>query len=77
MAIGTFTGYSTLCMARALPPGRTIVTCDISEKWPMIAAATGSARVLPIASRSASVTRRKRSKRCWRTKVRRALIWRS
>ncbi|MGI5499110.1 O-methyltransferase [Lentzea sp. CA-135723] len=35
--VGTFTGYSTLCMARALPPGGRLVTLDISEKWPMIA----------------------------------------
>ncbi|MFD4668866.1 O-methyltransferase [Lentzea sp. NPDC058450] len=36
--VGTFTGYSTLCMARALPPGGRLITLDISEKWPMIAA---------------------------------------
>jgi O-methyltransferase len=36
--VGTFTGYSTLCMARALPPGGRLVTVDISERWPMIAA---------------------------------------
>jgi O-methyltransferase len=35
--IGTFTGYSTLCMARALPADGRLVTVDISEKWPMIA----------------------------------------
>jgi O-methyltransferase len=38
LEIGTFTGYSTLCMARALPPGGTVVTCDISARWPAIAA---------------------------------------
>jgi O-methyltransferase len=37
LEIGTFTGYSTLCMARALPIGGRLVTCDISEKWPAIA----------------------------------------
>jgi len=37
LEIGTFTGYSTLCMARALPPGGTVVTCDISARWPAIA----------------------------------------
>jgi O-methyltransferase len=38
LEIGTFTGYSTLCMARALPAGGRLVTCDVSRKWPMIAA---------------------------------------
>jgi O-methyltransferase len=37
LEIGTFTGYSALCMARALPPGGRIVTCDISERWTRIA----------------------------------------
>lgn len=37
LEIGTFTGYSTLCMARALPINGRLVTCDISEKWPAIA----------------------------------------
>ncbi|WP_173066539.1 O-methyltransferase [Phytohabitans houttuyneae] len=38
LEVGTFTGYSTLCMARALAPGGTVVTCDISDRWPAIAA---------------------------------------
>ncbi|OON80141.1 O-methyltransferase [Streptomyces tsukubensis] len=38
LEVGTFTGYSTLCMARALPPRGRLVTCDISERWPEIAA---------------------------------------
>jgi O-methyltransferase len=37
LEIGTFTGYSTLCMARALPANGRLVTCDISGKWPAIA----------------------------------------
>lgn len=36
LEVGTFTGYSTLCMARALPPGGRVITCDISAKWPDI-----------------------------------------
>jgi len=38
LEIGTFTGYSTLCMARRLPPGGRVITCDVSDKWPGIAA---------------------------------------
>ena len=30
LEIGTFTGYSTLAMAEVLPPGGTLVTCDIN-----------------------------------------------
>jgi caffeoyl-CoA O-methyltransferase len=37
LEIGTFTGYSALCMALALPPGGRIVTCDINEEWTMVA----------------------------------------
>ncbi|QQC93130.1 O-methyltransferase [Streptomyces alfalfae] len=37
LEVGTFTGYSSLCMARALPPGGRVVTCDISERWTAVA----------------------------------------
>jgi O-methyltransferase len=36
--IGTFTGYSALCMARALPPDGILTTCDITDRWPLIGA---------------------------------------
>jgi predicted O-methyltransferase YrrM len=35
--IGTFTGYSALCVAAALPAGGKLVCCDISEEWTGIA----------------------------------------
>ncbi|QWF84525.1 class I SAM-dependent methyltransferase [Amycolatopsis sp. CA-230715] len=36
--VGTYTGYSTLCMARALPPHGRLVTCEVNRKWTDIAA---------------------------------------
>ncbi|WP_236951893.1 O-methyltransferase [Kibdelosporangium phytohabitans] len=33
LEIGTYTGYSTLCMARALPSDGRLVTCDVDSKW--------------------------------------------
>ncbi|MEU6508506.1 class I SAM-dependent methyltransferase [Streptomyces sp. NPDC046942] len=38
LEVGTFTGYSSLCMARALPPDGTLVTLDNAERWTRIAA---------------------------------------
>jgi predicted O-methyltransferase YrrM len=35
--VGTFTGYSALAVALALPPGGKIVACDISEEWTAVA----------------------------------------
>jgi caffeoyl-CoA O-methyltransferase len=37
LEIGTFTGYSALSMAEALPAGGRIVTCDVSEEHLAIA----------------------------------------
>ena len=37
LEIGTFTGYSALAMALALPADGRLVTCDISEDWTAIA----------------------------------------
>ncbi len=35
--VGTFTGYSALAVARALPPGGRLLCCDVSEEWTAIA----------------------------------------
>ncbi|RMG30345.1 MAG: O-methyltransferase [Gammaproteobacteria bacterium] len=37
LEIGTFTGYSALAMALALPREGRVVTCDLSEEWTRIA----------------------------------------
>jgi caffeoyl-CoA O-methyltransferase len=35
--VGTFTGYSSLCIARGLADGGHLLCCDISEEWTAIA----------------------------------------
>lgn len=35
--VGTFTGYSALCMAQAMPDGGELICCDVSEPWTAIA----------------------------------------
>ncbi|MGY0220086.1 O-methyltransferase [Endozoicomonadaceae bacterium StTr2] len=37
LEIGTFTGYSALCMARALPQDGQLICCDINKEWTDIA----------------------------------------
>jgi caffeoyl-CoA O-methyltransferase len=34
--VGTFTGYSALCLARGLPPDGRLLCCDVSEEWTAI-----------------------------------------
>jgi caffeoyl-CoA O-methyltransferase len=37
LEIGTFTGYSALAMALALPESGRVVACDVSEEWTRVA----------------------------------------
>lgn len=37
LEIGTFTGFSALCMARGLPENGRLVACDVSEEWTAMA----------------------------------------
>lgn len=37
LELGTFTGYSTLALAMALPEDGQLITCDINEEWTKIA----------------------------------------
>jgi caffeoyl-CoA O-methyltransferase len=34
--VGTFTGYSSLCIARGLDAGGSLLCCDVSEEWTAI-----------------------------------------
>ncbi len=37
--VGTFTGYSSICIARGLAPGGRLLCCDVSEEWTAVARA--------------------------------------
>lgn len=37
LEIGTFTGYSAMAVASALPAGGELICCDVSEEWTSIA----------------------------------------
>lgn len=37
LEVGTFTGYSALCVASALPADGKLIACDVSEEWTSIA----------------------------------------
>jgi caffeoyl-CoA O-methyltransferase len=37
LEIGTFTGYSAICIARGLAPGGRLVCCELSEEYAVIA----------------------------------------
>jgi caffeoyl-CoA O-methyltransferase len=35
--VGTFTGYSAICVARGLAAGGRLICCDVSEEWTSVA----------------------------------------
>ncbi|MGF1615103.1 MAG: class I SAM-dependent methyltransferase [Gammaproteobacteria bacterium] len=37
LEIGVYTGYSSICLASALPPDGRLVACDLSEQWTRVA----------------------------------------
>ena len=37
LEIGTFTGYSSICIARGLAGGGKLTCCDVSEQWTSVA----------------------------------------
>src|ERR1041384_3402187 len=37
LEVGTFPGWSSIAMARALPPGGSLVTCDVNEETTAVA----------------------------------------
>jgi predicted O-methyltransferase YrrM len=37
LEVGTFTGWSSIAMARALPPDGTLITCDVNEETTAVA----------------------------------------
>jgi caffeoyl-CoA O-methyltransferase len=39
LELGTFTGYSAICIARGLPPDGCLLACEIDEKWAEVATA--------------------------------------
>ncbi|MCA1689284.1 MAG: class I SAM-dependent methyltransferase, partial [Actinobacteria bacterium] len=37
LEVGTFTGYSSLCLARGLADDGRLITCDVSQEWTAVA----------------------------------------
>jgi caffeoyl-CoA O-methyltransferase len=37
LELGTFTGYSAICIARGLPHDGELVSCDVNEEWAGVA----------------------------------------
>lgn len=39
LEVGTFTGYSSICIARGLADGGRLICCDVSQEWTSLARA--------------------------------------
>jgi caffeoyl-CoA O-methyltransferase len=37
VGVGVFTGYTSVCIARGLPPGGLLVACEINAEWAAVA----------------------------------------
>lgn len=61
LEIGTFTGYSAMCIARGLPREGRLVCCEIDENW---AAAAERNCATPRSMRWSRCVSRRRSTRC-------------
>src|SRR5262249_40510479 len=48
LEIGTFTGYSALAVALALPADGKMICCDVSEEWTQVARRTRYAWTHPL-----------------------------
>ncbi len=45
--VGVYTGYSSLCVAMAIPPQGEMIACDVSETWTSVPAVIGKKPALP------------------------------
>ncbi len=57
--LGTFTGYSAICIARGLTAGGTLLACELDPERAETARPTSPKRASRTGSRSASVRRRR------------------
>ena len=70
--VGTFTGYSSLCIARGLVEGGSLLCCDIRADWAAIGMRAWNAPVYGIGS---SYVLLRRCRRCPRRLTNPASIW--
>ena len=70
--MGTFTGYSSICIARGLAAGGRLLCCDVSEEWTSVARRYWAGPASPTASSCGS---RRRSTPCARCRPSRRSTW--